>query len=319
MKQTLEFAGAVVIVILMISLFWRLIDPTNTPDEVLVPDPEPATMMSAEFRFVLEEAVRIELGAPIEGYEPAMLMQVFPGLEETDFDDVEATIGSYQYEAGALRHVYDPTEPMHSAGPALTELGFEILLENVVARLGNNAAEGTVDQIVIELQAGSDDPAQPVACTMDAKMCPDGSYVGRVGPNCEFAPCPGSEFPIRYGEDVSRMEVYRSDCEQRMGVFNECGSACGPEAETCMAVCSMICEGPADEHMPPVPPDSTFCTPASRNVDACIEIYQPVCGQVQVECIIEPCEPAPQDFSNSCFACMNDRVVSYTDGVCSEL
>lgn len=31
----------------------------------------------------------------------------------------------------------------------------------------------------------------PVACTMDAKICPDGSSVGRVGPNCEFAACPG--------------------------------------------------------------------------------------------------------------------------------
>ena len=30
-----------------------------------------------------------------------------------------------------------------------------------------------------------------VACTMDAKLCPDGSYVGRIGPNCEFALCPG--------------------------------------------------------------------------------------------------------------------------------
>lgn len=30
-----------------------------------------------------------------------------------------------------------------------------------------------------------------VMCTMDAKMCPDGSAVGRQGPNCEFAPCPG--------------------------------------------------------------------------------------------------------------------------------
>lgn len=27
-------------------------------------------------------------------------------------------------------------------------------------------------------------------CTMVAKLCPDGSYVGRSGPNCEFAPCP---------------------------------------------------------------------------------------------------------------------------------
>jgi hypothetical protein len=32
---------------------------------------------------------------------------------------------------------------------------------------------------------------EPVACTMDAKMCPDGSSVGRQGPNCEFEPCPG--------------------------------------------------------------------------------------------------------------------------------
>lgn len=31
---------------------------------------------------------------------------------------------------------------------------------------------------------------QPVACTMEAKLCPDGSAVGRVGPNCEFAACP---------------------------------------------------------------------------------------------------------------------------------
>lgn len=30
----------------------------------------------------------------------------------------------------------------------------------------------------------------PVACTMEAKLCPDGSVVGRTGPNCEFAPCP---------------------------------------------------------------------------------------------------------------------------------
>lgn len=31
-----------------------------------------------------------------------------------------------------------------------------------------------------------------VACTADAKICPDGSAVGRTGPNCEFAECPSS-------------------------------------------------------------------------------------------------------------------------------
>jgi hypothetical protein len=34
-------------------------------------------------------------------------------------------------------------------------------------------------------------PHDPVACTMEAKICPDGSSVSRTGPNCEFAPCPG--------------------------------------------------------------------------------------------------------------------------------
>jgi hypothetical protein len=33
---------------------------------------------------------------------------------------------------------------------------------------------------------------EPTACTMEAKICPDGSSVGRTGPNCEFAPCPES-------------------------------------------------------------------------------------------------------------------------------
>lgn len=28
------------------------------------------------------------------------------------------------------------------------------------------------------------------ACTMEAKICPDGTGVGRVPPSCEFAPCP---------------------------------------------------------------------------------------------------------------------------------
>lgn len=30
----------------------------------------------------------------------------------------------------------------------------------------------------------------PVACPADAKQCPDGSFVSREGPNCEFAECP---------------------------------------------------------------------------------------------------------------------------------
>lgn len=33
--------------------------------------------------------------------------------------------------------------------------------------------------------------SEPAFCAQEAKQCPDGSYVGRTGPNCEFAQCPG--------------------------------------------------------------------------------------------------------------------------------
>jgi len=29
-----------------------------------------------------------------------------------------------------------------------------------------------------------------IFCTIEAKLCPDGSYVGRTGPKCEFEKCP---------------------------------------------------------------------------------------------------------------------------------
>lgn len=59
-----------------------------------------------------------------------------------------------------------------------------------------------VDQFISTLsfidvpQAATDMPLYPsekqTFCTMEAKLCPDGSSVGRHGPKCEFAPCPGT-------------------------------------------------------------------------------------------------------------------------------
>ncbi len=45
------------------------------------------------------------------------------------------------------------------------------------------------------------------ACPQDAKVCPDGSSVGRVGPNCEFAPCPtmATTTPVALGK------IYETD------------------------------------------------------------------------------------------------------------
>lgn len=38
-------------------------------------------------------------------------------------------------------------------------------------------------------QAFGEKEPEMIACTADAMQCPDGSYVGRSGPNCEFV-CP---------------------------------------------------------------------------------------------------------------------------------
>ncbi len=44
---------------------------------------------------------------------------------------------------------------------------------------------------------------EPVVCTMDAKICPDGSSVGRIPPKCEFSPCPVVKQPVVIPESIA--------------------------------------------------------------------------------------------------------------------
>jgi len=54
----------------------------------------------------------------------------------------------------------------------------------------------------------------PISCTMEAKLCPDGvTYVGRGGPNCEFRACPGEKERIR--EDNYKKEKVKLGEEKR--------------------------------------------------------------------------------------------------------
>jgi hypothetical protein len=69
-----------------------------------------------------------------------------------------------------------------------------------LARFINNAwiidydGNGSIDCVKIRSLGYSQDIlsgfCDRIACTAEAKLCPDGSAVGRTGPNCEFAPCP---------------------------------------------------------------------------------------------------------------------------------
>lgn len=57
-----------------------------------------------------------------------------------------------------------------------------------------------------EKEPAGGEPVEPVACTMEAKLCPNGSYVGRSGPNCEFSPCPLDTSPSAINASSSQIQ-----------------------------------------------------------------------------------------------------------------
>lgn len=70
------------------------------------------------------------------------------------------------------------------------------------------------------------------ACTMEAKLCPDGSYVSRIGPNCEFAPCPGAgNRPGVPGGDIDEHGCKGSAgytwCEEKQACIRPWEVSCG--------------------------------------------------------------------------------------------
>lgn len=59
----------------------------------------------------------------------------------------------------------------------------------VIAIIAGILMLGLVGYFVFNVATNSNENTT-VACTTEAKVCPDGSAVGRTGPNCEFAMCP---------------------------------------------------------------------------------------------------------------------------------
>jgi hypothetical protein len=66
------------------------------------------------------------------------------------------------------------------------------------------------------------------ACTMEAKLCPDGSSVGRSGPNCEFAPCPAASISLDNWKTFTSNEYGMSFQYPPEANFYESSSGTGP-------------------------------------------------------------------------------------------
>lgn len=108
------------------------------------------------FSYTLEDEVQRKIGQPIEGYEPSMFLEVFPGLVETDFEGVEASIGFYTISQGRLVHELGTPKLVHSAAGAVTRQGMETLLRNVASRLEIDLErDGTITDIMRALLATS--------------------------------------------------------------------------------------------------------------------------------------------------------------------
>lgn len=68
-----------------------------------------------------------------------------------------------------------------------------------------------------------------VYCTMEAKQCPDGSYVGRTGPKCEFTACPqtsASEFNTPITMRVNEKVIFSDSLSLTLQEIND--SRCKP-------------------------------------------------------------------------------------------
>ena len=146
---------------------------------------------------------------------------------------------------------------------------------------------------------------------MDAKVCPDGSSVGRVAPSCEFAPCPlgdtttnvtpipeVNETPlvvnttpenmstepcnyndtsIRYVQkDSNTCKTVLLNCMGNEQNFtNACGCGCAKVANATVA------PNVTFNNSKPANTTVTFEQPqlcVKRNADYCSANYEPVCG-----------------------------------------
>ena len=59
-----------------------------------------------------------------------------------------------------------------------------------------------------------------------------------------------------------------------------------------------------------------YCTEEQRNVDACITLYDPVCGwsdSEKIQCVTYPCAST---YSNNCMACSDENVLYWEAGEC---
>tara|TARA_Y100000310_G_C20142799_1_gene561026 strand:+ start:179 stop:580 length:402 start_codon:yes stop_codon:yes gene_type:complete len=110
---------------------------------------QPQIDLTQYFSDQLQNKVITEKGQPIEGFEPFMFKDVFPGLLDEDFNNVDASLGIYGIKDTKLSFTFSETDLIHSASHSITKRGMEILLSNLSKRLNIELTnKESVDEII---------------------------------------------------------------------------------------------------------------------------------------------------------------------------
>lgn len=93
-----------------------------------------------------------DIGQPIEGFDSNLLILAFRGLQNEDFENVEALEGEYRIASGTLEFIRNASSPVSSAERTLSSSGYATLLKNLSARLNlTPTSTAAIDSLIASL------------------------------------------------------------------------------------------------------------------------------------------------------------------------
>ncbi len=145
-RKNSQAVGVVLLAVLVCAGVWVYTRPHNTSNA------EGNTEV-ARFSMEMRNKVVAEIGQPIEGFEPFMFMQMYPGLTPQDFNEVDALIGVYRSQDGQI--VYDPNgaQELHTAARAISDGGMAQLYHNILARVSLMSGADPVLGVIAAISA----------------------------------------------------------------------------------------------------------------------------------------------------------------------
>ncbi len=118
------------------------------------------------------------------------------GVDELTMSVIDQPLSAYRATNGLMTDYQSLTVAGRTAYRSAVLQGIEGLIQNVLIGVDVQtvviSASGKRIELLTNILASFRYLGQGgnMACTEEAKLCPDGSSVGRTGPDCEFAECP---------------------------------------------------------------------------------------------------------------------------------